>query len=733
MPNAKNTMHVLRDVFGFHSFRPNQEEIVQAITARQDCFVVMPTGGGKSLCYQLPAHIMDGTCIVISPLISLMKDQVDAAIATGLRASFLNSSLSASMKREVESQLAAGELDLIYVSPERFAMPEFISTLKRVKLSFVAIDEAHCISEWGHDFRPDYLNLSTIVQEFADVPVTAFTATATHKVQDDIVAKLGLRSPHTIRASFNRPNLFYKVIPKQKPSDQILRFVRDHADEPGIIYRTTRKSVEQTAGMLAKHGIRALPYHAGLADATRVKNQDAFNKDEVDVIVATVAFGMGIDKSNVRYVLHGDLPKNMESYYQETGRSGRDGEPAHCLLLFGYGDIPKIRFFFDEITDETEKKHAIKCLNDMVHYATVHACRRKQLLNYFGEEYPSHPVDPVNPVDNSSASLPCCDICQGEVESIDATRDAQILMSAIARTGERFGINHVLAVVTGDATDRIQQLGHDQIKTFGAGKDQDKRHWRLMIDNLLAQGLVIQTEGDYPVLQLQPESREVLFGDREVHVLKTKKLPPRTRRRGKAGRRERAGGTEVGEYNEDLFDQLRDIRKELATEQGVPPYVIFTDRTLHEMARFFPATESEMNQLTGVGEKRLASYGRQFLDAIQAFRQTDPDAHPPASLADQASSLSKPSRPDMSRDDKQVGDEIPSYMEQAKEERPRAYEKWTDEEDERLRQAWAEQEDVEDTTTGKIRALAEDFQRKPGAIRSRLKKLGLLDTPPETA
>ena len=722
MAIAEKTTQVLRDIFGFHSFLPNQEEIVQAITAQQDCFVVMPTGGGKSLCYQLPAHIMDGTCIVISPLISLMKDQVDAAIATGLRASFINSSLSASMKRDVESQLSAGELDLIYVSPERFAMPEFIATLKRVKLSFVAIDEAHCISEWGHDFRPDYLNLSSIVQEFPEAPVAAFTATATHRVQEDIVAKLGLRSPHMVRASFNRPNLFYKVVSKQKPGDQILRFVRDHAGEPGIVYRTTRKSVEQTAGMLTKHGIKALPYHAGLADATRVKNQDAFNKDEVDVIVATVAFGMGIDKSNVRYVLHGDLPKNMESYYQETGRSGRDGEPAHCLLLFGYGDIPKIRFFFDEITDETEKKHAIKCLNDMVHYATVHACRRKQLLNYFGEDYSAPSAS------QRETSLPCCDICQGEVESIDATTDAQILMSAIARTGERFGINHVLAVVTGDVTDRIQQLGHDQIKTFGAGKDYDKRHWRTLIDNLLAQGLVIQTEGDYPVLQLQPESRDVLFGDREVHVLKTKKLPPRSRRQ-RGGPARRNGRSPLGGYNEDLFDQLRDIRKKLATEQGVPPYVIFTDRTLHEMARFFPAAESEMNRLTGVGEKRLASYGRKFLDAIQAFRASHPDIEPKSTLTEAATA---PSSPLVLRSQARSDGEVGSYMAQAKQARPRAYEKWTDEEDERLRQAWAEQETVEETTTGKIRALAEDFQRKPGAIRSRLKKLGLLDTPPKT-
>ena len=639
---------VLRDVFGFHAFLPNQEEIVRAIFSRQDAFVVMPTGGGKSLCYQLPAHIMDGTCMVISPLISLMKDQVDAATATGLRASFLNSSLRASMKRQVEAQLAAGELDLIYVSPERFAMPEFIAALKRVKLSFVAIDEAHCISEWGHDFRPDYLNLSTIVQEFPDVPVAAFTATATHRVQEDIVAKLGLRSPHVVRASFNRPNLFYKVIPKQKPGDQILRFVRGHAGEPGIIYRTTRKSVEQTADMLMKHNIKALPYHAGLDDAVRAKNQDAFNRDEVDVIVATIAFGMGIDKSNVRYVLHGDLPKNVESYYQETGRSGRDGEPAHCLLLFGYGDIPKMRFFIDApsprrpeadgdygVTCQTEeeaeeqRRHAIKALNDMVRYATVHACRRKQLLNYFGEEYPSSPPELARHRDGVSGAG-CCDICAGEVERIDATEDAQIVMSAIARTGERFGINHIVDVVTGADTARIRQLGHDRVKTYGAGKDCDKRHWRLMIDNLLAQGLMRQTRGEYPVLELVAASRDVLFNGRQVHVLKVRRAPARRRRRP---------GPEGASYNETLFECLRDLRKRLASKQGVPPYVVFSDKTLHGMARHFPTTEPDLIQITGVGATKLARYGVAFAEAVTAFMAANPDVQPLESLSVQPDML----------------------------------------------------------------------------------------------
>ncbi len=607
---------LLRSVFGFRSFLPNQEEIVQAILDRQDVFVVMPTGGGKSLCYQLPARIMKGTCVVVSPLISLMKDQVDAAVANGLQASFLNSSLSASMKRNVESRLVDGELDLVYVSPERLAMPEFVAALKRVALSFFAIDEAHCISEWGHDFRPDYLNLSAIVKEFPGVPVAAFTATATHRVQEDIVAKLGLRSPHMVRASFNRPNLFYKVIPKENPGVQILRFAKARAGEPGIVYRTTRKSVEQTAEMLVRHGIGALPYHAGLDDATRARNQDAFNRDEVAVIVATIAFGMGIDKSNVRYVLHGDLPKNIESYYQETGRSGRDGEPAHCLLLFGAGDIPKIRFFIDEIQDDSERAHQIRCLSRMIGYASTCACRRKQLLNYFGEDFERSAA--------KAAQGKCCDVCEGEIESVDATVDAQIVMSAMVRTGERFGIGHIVSVVAGEATDRVCRFGHDRIKTFGAGRDRDHRHWRRIIDNLLAQGLVLQTTGDYPILKLQPESREVLFGGRRVHILKARPLT------GKRARK--AAAAAAGPYNEELFDRLRALRKALAAKQGVPPYVVFTDRTLHEMARYFPTAEPALLQITGVGEKRAAQYGQPFMAAIREFRETHPQTEPPSSM-----------------------------------------------------------------------------------------------------
>ena len=616
LPEA--AVSALKEIFGFRSFRPNQREIVQAILDRRDAFVVMPTGGGKSLCYQLPAFVMSGTCLVISPLISLMKDQVDAAVEMGLRAAYLNSSLSASQRRDVEGRLMAGNLDLLYVSPERFAMTEFIAAMKRVKLSFVAIDEAHCISEWGHDFRPEYLNLSTILKEFAGVPVTAFTAT--QKVQDDIVAKLDLRAPHVIRASFNRPNLFYKVLPKDKPDDQILRFVRTHIDEPGIVYRTTRKSVEQTADMLNQHGIKTLPYHAGLDDATRIRNQDAFNRDEVDVIVATVAFGMGIDKSNVRYVLHGDLPKNVESYYQETGRAGRDGEPAHCLLLFGNGDIPKITFFINQISDFDERVRTLGCLQDMIQYATLHACRRKQLLNYFGEVYPNAEDFPklnhAAPTPQTGTTTACCDICDGEVASIDATQDAQIIMSAVARTGQRFGIVHIVNVVMGVESPRIKELGHDQIKTFGIGREHDKRHWRLIVDNLLAQGLIHQSRGDYPVLELSPESDSVLFKGRKVLVLKALRQASPSR----PSRRKTSSATDG--YNDELFEKLRELRKKLATAQGVPPYVVFNDRTLHEMAKVMPATKTAMLQITGVGETKIARYGEPFLAAVKSFLAT---------------------------------------------------------------------------------------------------------------
>jgi ATP-dependent DNA helicase RecQ len=595
---ARNT---LRAVFGFETFRPNQESIVKNILCGKDVFAVMPTGGGKSLCYQLPALLMEGTAVVISPLISLMKDQVDAAKESGIAAEFMNSSLDQHEISGIYRKLKAGQVKLLYIAPERFAMPQFIETLKSISLSLFAVDEAHCISEWGHDFRPDYLGLSAISSVFPSVPVAAFTATATEKVQKDIIKKLGLKAPHIVRASFNRPNLFYQVLPKTELDIQLREFLNDHQGESGIIYRTTRDAVTTTAASLASRGIKALPYHAGLSAEEREKNQEAFNKDEVSVIVATIAFGMGIDKSNVRFVVHADLPRHIEAYYQETGRAGRDGEPAHCLLYFSRGDIPKIRYFIDKLADEAERAIAMEKLNQTVRFASHNVCRRKQLLSFFGEAYPE---------ENCGA----CDICTGSAQQIDITIDARILMSAVARTNERFGIVHIIDIVTGADTRRMRELGHHEIKTFGAGRDKDKNHWRFILNELLAQELIRQDGDRYPVLKLTPKGAAVLTGKEEVFGLKREEVKARERRRKTA---------DEDSFDEVLFERLRAVRKRIAGENHVPPYVIFSDKTLHEMCRHFPKTASEMGRISGVGDVKLERYGEAFLEEIRTYGEIE--------------------------------------------------------------------------------------------------------------
>ncbi len=594
----------LRSVFGFESFRPNQEAIIASILGKKDVFAVMPTGGGKSLCYQLPALLMEGTAVVISPLISLMKDQVDAARENGIAALFMNSSLDQQEMADAYRKLKADQVKLLYIAPERFALPQFIDTLKSIRLSLFAIDEAHCISEWGHDFRPDYLSLSAIPTVFPSVPVAAFTATATEKVQNDIIQKIGLRAPHLVRASFNRPNLFYQVESKSDTHQQLLEFLGEHEGESGIIYRTTRDAVETTAAFLAANGIKALPYHAGLSAEKREKNQEAFNKDEAPVIVATIAFGMGIDKSNVRFVVHADLPKHIEAYYQETGRAGRDGEPAHCRLYFSRGDIPKIRYFIDRIADDHERTIAMEKLNQTIRFASHNVCRRKQLLSFFGEVYPE---------DNCNA----CDICTGSREQVDITVDAQIVMSAIARINERFGIGHVIDIVTGADTKRIKDLGHDSIKTFGAGKDKDKNHWRFIVNELLAQEHIRQDGDRYPVLKLTPKGTVVLKGSELVFGLKReeKKTPDRKRKSADA----------AGKFDVALFDRLRAVRKRLAEDNHVPPYIVFSDKTLHEMSRRFPVTASELRQISGVGDVKLERYGEDFIKEIQGYAEKHRD------------------------------------------------------------------------------------------------------------
>ena len=605
MTNARrdqaSIFSTLKAVFGFQTFRPDQESIITNILDGRDVFAVMPTGGGKSLCYQLPALLMNGTAVVISPLISLMKDQVDAAVENGLPAAFLNSSMNAGEVSDVYRRLNNNKLKLLYIAPERFAMQHFIERLKTTAVSLFAIDEAHCTSEWGHDFRPDYLGLSCIPETFPDVPVAAFTATATQRVQEDIISRIGLRKPYTIRASFNRPNLFYQVEPKSGVASQIHEFIRGRQAESGIIYRSTRDSVMETADFLKARGIAALPYHAGLSATERNKNQEAFNRDEAQVIVATIAFGMGIDKSNVRYVIHADLPKHIEGYYQETGRAGRDGEPAHCILFFGRGDIPKIRYFINGMIDDRERFVAIEKLNQIVGYASHYVCRRRQLLGFFGENYPQ---------DNCGA----CDICSGAVEQTEITAAAQIILSAVSGTGQRFGTGYVIDVVTGADTKRIRELRHNEIKTYGTGKDRDKKYWRSLVDELIAQGALMQEGEPYPVLKIPEKGSAILFGRESIMALRKEEVKPKASR----------STGEVGGYDHALFERLRAVRKMMAEGQQVPPYIIFSDKTLHEMCRRFPLTLSDMRKISGVGDAKLERYGRDFIREIGRYLDEKP-------------------------------------------------------------------------------------------------------------
>jgi ATP-dependent DNA helicase RecQ len=545
--------------------------------------------------------MMNGTCLVVSPLISLMKDQVDAANAFGMKAGLLNSTLSTAQQHEVLVCLQDGAYDLLYLSPERLALPGFFERLRRAPLSFVAVDEAHCISEWGHDFRPDYLALSSLKQELPGVPITAFTATATQRVQEDIVRRLALNQPLMTRASFDRPNLFYQVQLRDQVNSQIEAVVCAHPDEAGIVYRLSRADVEKTATWLQKRGVKALPYHAGLDKQTRGQNQEAFNRDEVQVVVATVAFGMGIDKSNVRFVIHGDLPKSMEGYYQETGRAGRDGEPALCLLLYSRGDYFRLRPFIDQLPDERERQAGLAQLSRMMALAEQPVCRRRAVLHYFDEEYEQ---------DNCGA----CDVCVHGVQSVVASTEAQMVMSAIYRSGQRFGAGHIVDIVYGAKTGRISALGHDQLKTYGVGRDKGKRFWRQLIDGMLSQGL-LKSEGDpYPMLHITAAGEEVLFGRAEfvTHQMLEDK----------------GARSEKPLYDEQLFSLLKKLRRDMAEKEGVPPYILFSDKILHQMSSCMPQTPDALLGINGVGQMKLERYGKPFLEAIASYLAANPEACP---------------------------------------------------------------------------------------------------------
>ena len=610
----------LKTHFGFSTFRPHQHEIVSAILAGRDVFAALPTGGGKSLCYQLPAVLAGGLTIVVSPLISLMKDQVDAARENGIAAAFLNSSLPPEEARATWRDLAAGKIRLLYVAPERLAQPAFRAELHRLRgdqsdaegaasgaggspVSLFAVDEAHCISEWGHEFRPDYRSLGELRSEFPGVPIAAFTATATREVQRDVVRQLELANPYEVRGSFDRAEISYAVRRKDSVDRQILEFVKAHEGEPGIVYRVSRKAVDKTAANLASAGVRAVAYHAGLEDGERRDRQEAFVRDEVDVVVATIAFGMGIDKSNVRWIVHGDLPRSVEAYYQETGRAARDGLPAETVLFHGPGDERSIRYHIERMEVPEERERAEGRLREVRRFVDSGICRRKLLLAHFDEEHPG--------------ACGNCDVCTGDIAFADLTVEAQKLLSAAYRTGQRFGGHHLADVVTGNPTDRILELRHNSLPTFGVGADHDKRWWLDLLRDLEGGGYVRRADGQKSGFVITQSGQRILRGKESFVAARKeapapKAAPPRLAESGGVHDRRRAD-------EERFFACLKRIRLRIARERGVPPYVVFSDKTLQSIVRNRPTDEAALLRCHGVGERKLAAYGGIFLGAVREY------------------------------------------------------------------------------------------------------------------
>ncbi len=585
----------LRQFFGFSSFRPMQEEIIDSVLQRRDTFVLMPTGGGKSLCYQLPALLLDGLTIVVSPLIALMKDQVDALTESGIPATFLNSSIASSESSKRLGRLFKGEYRLLYVAPERLMSDGFLEILGKLPIAMMAVDEAHCISEWGHDFRPEYRKLKEVRRLFPDIPIVALTATATGQVREDIARQLRLRDPATFVSSFVRENLYYEVRQKQESYKQILTYIRERPGDAGIIYCATRQTVETLAERLRNDGISAAGYHAGVAIAQRDQRQEQFLRDNVTVMVATIAFGMGIDKPNIRFVIHYDLPRNIEGYYQETGRGGRDGLQSDCVLFYSYGDKMKIDHFIQEKSPE-RREVARGQLMKVISFAESTLCRHRLLAEYFGEEYPR-------------ANCGMCDNCTKPVEKVEVTVMAQKFLSAVRRTGERFGAGYVVDVLAGSENARILQNRHSNLSVYGIGKDHTKKEWMSLARALVAEGYLVH--GEYNVLRLTPRSVEVLLHGERVFM-----RPVAPASTGGKARREPAGA-----YDDNLFMRLRSLRKRLADAHDVPPYIIFSDASLQEMARDRPTTLEAFRLVNGVGDRKLGQYGREFIEEIIGYLQ----------------------------------------------------------------------------------------------------------------
>lgn len=596
-----SAQQVLESVFGYQNFRMGQQDVIEHAVTGLDSLVIMPTGGGKSLCYQIPALVRGGLTIVLSPLISLMKDQVDALKATGVAAAYMNSTLDRQESARIYADLHNNRLQILYLSPERLMAGDFIEYIKQFPISLFAIDEAHCISSWGHDFRPEYNDLGKLKQHFPHVPVMALTATADDATRHDILNQLQMNDPKVSMSSFDRPNIRYSLVEKFKALDQLKKYVKQQDGVSGIVYCTSRKRVEEVAEGLSRSGYNAQPYHAGLSQQERQATQDAFIRDELDIVVATVAFGMGINKPNVRFVVHYDLPKNIESYYQETGRAGRDGLPAEALLMFDPADIMRVRYMVEQTENEQQQRVEMHKLNTMVAFAEAQTCRRQVLLNYFGEYN----------------NKPCgnCDICLDPPKRYDGSEDAKKALSCVYRVGQAFGMGYIVDVLRGSQNQRVKDRGHDKLSTFGIGKDKSQEHWLSVLRQLIHSGLLLQNITRSSVLQLTEAARPVLRGEVELELAEPRlqaitsvaKSPKRSSR--------------IANYNYDrkLFAALRKLRKEIADSENIPPYVVFNDASLAEMAEIKPLNEAEMLDISGVGHVKLERYGEQFLMKIASY------------------------------------------------------------------------------------------------------------------
>jgi ATP-dependent DNA helicase RecQ len=608
--------------WGFDSLRPLQAQAMQAVLDDRDSLVVLPTGGGKSLCYQAPAVCRGGTTVVVSPLIALMKDQVDGLRACGIAAAQLDSSLSNVERFAYEMDLRQGGVNLLFLSPERLVQTDLYRVLQQIGVKTFAIDEAHCISHWGHDFRPEYRQLALLRNHFPDASVHAYTATATEQVRRDIIAQLALRQPVVLVGNFDRPNLTYRVLPRHDTMKQVLDVLDRHQGEAGIIYSLRRRDVDDLAGALQKKGIKCLPYHAGMTSEQRQHAQAEFAAERCDVIVATVAFGMGIDRSNVRFVLHTDLPKSLEHYQQETGRAGRDGLEAECVLLYSGGDVMSLKSIIKKSAEEAGADpeflaSSFRHLDDMDRYARGAKCRHRALVEYFGQGF-------------ERASCAACDICLGDTEAVaDSTVIAQKILSCVARVKESFGIGHVISVLRGENTENVRKRGHDQLTTYGLLKEHGKNDVRDWVYQLIGQGVLVQTEGDYPLLKLNDASWEVMRGKRDARLVQLVR-----RKKGEKPEKSKADEVSWEGVDHGLFEALRILRRDLAAQRQVPTYIIFSDNTLRELARIRPSTRQKMHLVYGVGEAKLREFGDRFLQLIAGYCRanglpTDVNSAPP--------------------------------------------------------------------------------------------------------